>query len=468
MAGISSYGAYIPVYRLERAEMGKTWGIPAMPGERAVANRDEDSITMAVEAGLEALTDRDPTIVDALFFATTTAPYLEKQGAATVAAALDLRQDIYTADFTGSSRAATVALRAAMDAVASGSAKDVLVAAADARPGEPETNWEQLLGDGAAAVLISAEAPTVIRGFSSLMSDVIGPWRRPEDRFVRSFEGKVETEYGYVRSTMAAVKAAFEKEGVSAQEVAKAVFYAPDPRSVAEVARRLGLERTQLQEPLLNSVGNAGAAHALLVLAAALDEAKAGDKLLVGNYGDGADAFILEIKEELARPAARRKVATYLNSKRALPGYGAYAAIRNLAGREEPFLRSSPVTYWRDTAAELRLHGARCRACGTVQYPIPRVCQQCGAKDQLEEIKLARRGTVYTYTLDHLYAGEYLNTPIPRAVVDLEKGGRIFLEVTDCDPKEVTWGMPIELTFRRMHEGGDFHNYYWRGRPVRA
>lgn len=468
MAGISAYGAYIPLYRLARAEMGKFWGIPALPGERAVANRDEDSITMAVEAGLVALTDSDPTGVDALLFATTTAPYLEKQCATIVAAALDLRRDIYAADFTGSTRAATVALRAAVDAVESGSAKNVLVVAADTRPGEPETNWEQLLGDGAAAVLVSAEAPSVIRSFYSLLSDIVGPWRRPEDRFVRSFEGKLETEYGYIRSTVAVAKAVLEHDGVSPRELAKAVFYAPDPRSVSDVARALGLEQGQLQDTLFNSVGNTGAAHVLLVLAAALDEAKVGDKLLVGNYGDGADAFILDVEKDLSRPPSRRNVTTYLNSKRSLPNYGSYASFRNLAGREEPSTRSSPVTYWRDAPMELRLHGARCQACGTVQYPIPRVCQECGTKDQLEEVKLARKGTIYTFTLDHLYAGDYLNTPIPRAVVELEGGSRLFLEVTDCNPKEVTWGMPLELTFRRLHEGADFHNYYWRGRPIRA
>ena len=55
MVGITSYGAYIPWYRIDRkiiySAMG--WINPAtrMPGEKAVANFDEDSITMAVAAG---------------------------------------------------------------------------------------------------------------------------------------------------------------------------------------------------------------------------------------------------------------------------------------------------------------------------------------------------------------------------------------------------------------------------------
>jgi len=49
MVGIRSYGAYIPLYRLERAEIVKAWQSPfPVPGEKAVANFDEDSLTMAL------------------------------------------------------------------------------------------------------------------------------------------------------------------------------------------------------------------------------------------------------------------------------------------------------------------------------------------------------------------------------------------------------------------------------------
>jgi len=467
MPGIVSAAAYVPFFKIERSEIGRAWGVPALPGERAVANRDEDSITMAVEAGLLALAGHDPAQIDVLYFATTTPPYAEKQCAPIIAAALDLPRHVATADFTGTTRAATVALKAALDAVESGAARQAMVVAADMRPGEPQTTWEQLMGDAGAAVIVAAQAPAVVRGFTSVLGETIGPWRRPQDRFVRSFEPKVETEYGYVRTTVEAAQGALERADLSPQEVSKAVLYSPDLRSPLEVARRLGLERQQLQDPLLLSVGNAGAAHVLLVLAAALDAARPGAQLLVANYGDGADAFVLSLEGELARPG-RPTVAQLLAARRSLPNYGAYAALRNLAGREEPMAAASPVTYWRDIRMELRWHGARCRHCGLVQYPIPRVCRQCGARDQLEEVPLSRRGTVYTFTLDHLYAGEYLDTPVPRAVIDLEGGGRVFLEITDCDPKEVTWGLPVEMTFRCLHEWGGYHNYYWRARPLRA
>ena len=85
MAGITSYGAYIPRYRLGQETAG--WGLPV---EKPVCNFDEDSLTMAVAAGMDCIDGLDRSAVDGLFFATTTSPYIEKQGASIVAAAVDL------------------------------------------------------------------------------------------------------------------------------------------------------------------------------------------------------------------------------------------------------------------------------------------------------------------------------------------------------------------------------------------
>jgi hydroxymethylglutaryl-CoA synthase len=468
MVAIASYGAYIPVWRLGRQEMAQAWGIPGVPGERSVANGDEDSITMAIAAGFECLAGIDPASVDGVYFASTTPPYTEKQCAAVVAAALDLRQDIFTADFTDSVRSATVAMRAAYDAIESGSAKSVLVVAADNRPAEPETMWEQLLGDGGAAFLLSKEGPATVRGFQSVTSEVIGPWRLPEDHYVRAFEPKLETQYGYMASMLAAAKALAAKEGLGPKDISKAVLSAGDPRAHGALGRQLGLEMPQLQDTGFLLLGNTGTPQVLMMLAAALDAAKAGDKLLVANYGDGADAFLVEVNDSFPAVPGKKPLQTYLMTKRMLPNYNAYVSFRKLMDRDRFVPKSSPVTYWRDSKMELALYGARCRKCGTVQYPPPRVCVQCGTKDELDAVKLAHKGTVFTFTLDHLVGGEYLNTPVPRIVIELEGGGRTFLQMTDCDPKEVAIGMPVELTLRCLHEGAGFHNYYWKCQPVRG
>ena len=464
MAKIASFGAYIPLFRLARQKMADAWGVPAVPGERSVANADEDSLTMAVAAGFDCLAGIDDRRIDAVFFATTTAPYDEKQCAGVIAAALDLPGDINTADFTGSLRAATTALRAAADAVDSGSATNVLVVAADCRLGEPESMWEQLLGDGAGAVLVSHRGAATLRGFQSVAGDQLGVWRRSEDPYVRSFEAKAETRYGYAKSAVQAGQLVLQEEKVAASDLARAVITAGDPRSLGVVASQLGIDGAKLQDTLFLSVGNPGAPLVLMMLAGALGQARAGDTLLVLNNGDGADAFLLELDEDFAPSPARKGLSGHLLQKRELPSYTAYAHFRNLMKREEIDPRGSAVTYWRDVNIVLNFHAGRCTQCGTVLYPIPRVCGECFAKDQIEEIQLPRTGRVFTFTLDHLEGGRYINVPVPRAVVEMDGGGRLVLSMTDGDPQDVEIGLPVEAVFRRLHEGSSFHNYYWKCR----
>jgi len=156
-AGIVSYGAYVPIYRLSLEEIARVWGSGPRKGEKAVSNSDEDSITMGVAAAVDCLRDSDSKSVDGLYFASTSAPYREKQSASIIAAALDLRRDAFTADFADSLGAGASALRAALDAVNSGSAKKVLVVASDCRLPPPNSAFEPLFGDGAAALLVGGD-----------------------------------------------------------------------------------------------------------------------------------------------------------------------------------------------------------------------------------------------------------------------------------------------------------------------
>src|SRR5207244_2346182 len=114
MVGITRIGAYFPRRRLDRALIAKAWGVRVPPGARTVAGFDEDALTMATDAVLACLGDADPAGFDALYFASTSSPYLEKQVASMIATAADLRRDIVVADLAGSVRAGLAALRAAL------------------------------------------------------------------------------------------------------------------------------------------------------------------------------------------------------------------------------------------------------------------------------------------------------------------------------------------------------------------
>jgi hydroxymethylglutaryl-CoA synthase len=467
LAGIAAWGAYIPSYRLDRKTMGKAWDTPSLPGERAVSAGDEDSLTMGVEAALAATAGRDLSELDAVFFATTTSPYAEKQAAATIAAVLD-RPHAFTSDITGTLRASTTALRLALAAVAAGSARSALVVAADARPAEPASATEQLFGDGAAAVLLTRDGPASLLAATGVTEDFTGPWRRTSDDYVRSFEPKLETEYGYSRSVSDAVLEILEKADVSPQEVSRYVAYAPDPRTFASTARKLGFSSEQARDPLFSTVGNLGAAHALVALASALDHANGGDVIVLVGQGDGADALALRTTHEIEDAKRRPSVDDLIASKQMLPSYEGYLRFRKLLPSDATDPRSSTVQYWRDRRQALPFEGVRCTECGTTQFPANRACVECAALDKMEPVKLAKRGRIFTFTLDHLVGGEYLETPVPRVVVDMDGGGRVFFDMTDVNPDEVRIGNEIDLTFRRIHDGAGFHNYYWKARPPRG
>src|SRR5580698_2506599 len=112
MVGITSYGAYIPRLRLQRKAIAQAnaWFAPGMmgaaKGERAMANFDEDAVTMAVEAGRDCVLATDPikdrAFVDAAYFASTSMPFSDRQNAGVVARALNLEDGISSLDVTSS------------------------------------------------------------------------------------------------------------------------------------------------------------------------------------------------------------------------------------------------------------------------------------------------------------------------------------------------------------------------------
>ncbi len=471
MIGIKSYGAYIPVYRLSEGELARAWGGRGGRGERAVANYDEDSITMAVEATIDCMNDMDRHLADGLYFASTTPPYDEKQSASIVAAATDLRDDLFTLDLGNSLRAGTSAMRAAHDAIKSGSAKNILVAAADCRLAPPASEFEPIFGDGAAAFLIGdSDVAVAIEGSHSISSDFLDVWKRSEDAYIRTWEDRFILEHGYGEKLHQVISDLMKKCGLAPQDFARVVYYAPDARSHGRMVRRLKLDPTQVQDPMFNTVGNTGAAFAPMMLVAALEEAKPGDRILWASYGDGADAFVLQVTDQIEKIRDRRGIKRHLESKMEIPNYEKYVRFRTLiqgeAERRPQYISSLPMM-WRDRKQVFPLHGGRCHSCGNTQFPIQRVCAYCQAKDDYEEVRLAdKKATVFTFSMDE----RAMEVDLPRiwTISDFDEGGRIYCVMTDRDPAEVNIGMQVEMTFRKIHEGAGVHNYFWKCRPVRV
>jgi hydroxymethylglutaryl-CoA synthase len=472
MAGITRFGAYIPYYRLAHKDIARAWGGRAGDAERAVAAADEDSVTLAVEAVRDLLAGREARDVDGLIFATTTSPYAEKPASALIATVADLRHDVRSADHTNSLRAATSALAAALDSVTAGSASRLIITAADTRLAAPRSMNERAFGDAAAAIEVGGDGVIAkLLASHSTVDEMTDLWRKPDEPFVAGWEERFAITQGYQRVVRQTVGELFERTGIGASEISKAIFYAPDAGALAGVAKSLGLKPEQIPDHLLSTVGNTGAAMPALVLSSVLEQASPGDKLLVVGYGSGGDALLFEVTEEIEREKAvgRRGVRGHLASKASLESYERYMRFRELVETEAPRRQmpsASAAQIWRNRDDIYRLHGYRCLNCGKVQYPHQRLCIACQSKDQFESVRLAdKRAAVFTFTVDFLNADP--DPPTVMTIVDFEGGGRAYLQMTDRDPAEVHIEQPVEMTFRRMYEAEGFTNYYWKCRPIR-
>ena len=468
MVGITAFGVYVPYSRLGEGTQGWTARF-----EKPVANFDEDSITMATAAAINCFSNVERQEVDGLYFATTTSPYLEKQGSVLIAEACDLRSDIFAADFTNSIRTGTLALRAAKDAVQAGSARQVAVTAADMRLPQPRSEFEPVFGDGAAAVLVgNSRVVASIEDSYTISDEILDIWRAAGDTFVRSGEDRFITDEGYMKVVPMAVSGLLKKSGLTSRDIKTAVFYAPDAKKHKAMAKSLGFDgKNQVQEPMFNTVGNNGAAFALFMLCAALEQARPGDTILFANYGDGADAFLLKITEEINNLKCERGVKDYLRSKNILPDYLTYAKWRGLIDiappvRRPPLDAPSIMAMHRERDQNIRLLGVKCKSCGYPQYPPQLVCTRCHTRDDFEPVRFSgQKATLFTYSIDYL--GPTLDPPLVISLINFEAGGRMQCMMTDRVIDEVKIGMPLEMSFRKLHTVGGIHNYYWKCIPQR-
>ncbi len=469
MAGITAYGVYVPLYRLGAGTVG--W---SGRGEKAVANYDEDSITMAVAAAMNCLEGRDRSQVDGLYFASTTHPYHEGPSAAMVATAADLRRDIVTVDCGNSLKAGTTALKLAVDAVKAGTARQILVVPADLRVPVPGSTIESVLGDGAAALLVAdSDVAASVEDSYSISDEILDFWREDGHSSVRFWEDRFNVEMGYSRALPEAVSGLMQKTNFTAKDFARAVFYAPDARRHADIARKLGFDQSQVQDGLFGVLGNTGAALALMLLTAALEEAQAGDRLLLAGYGNGANAILLRATETIDGIKGRRTLSRYLESKRLLSDYMKYASWRGLIKTADPARRPpdevpSPANVYRSRDRNIRFYGVKCNTCGTPLYPPVRICVKCQTKDNFEPYQFSdKKATLFTYSYD--FIGRTKDPPVIVAYIDFKGGGRARLVMADGNIGELKQGMPLEMSFRKLYTDTNegIHDYYWKCAPVR-
>jgi len=469
--GILSFGAYVPSLRLQRAAVLSAvgWAVPALrglaAGERTVANWDEDSITMAVEAARDCLRGVE-TRVPRLALASTTLPFADRSNAGVVADALVLDNPVATEDLAGSRRAATSALaRAAEEPTAT------LLVASECRETRPGSTQEMLYGHGAAALLIGEGKPIAeFLAAASAHEDLVDQYRAADTDYDYALEERWVREEGYLKIVPDVVEQAAVAAGIQVGDIDHLVLHGSADAARA-VARKLGIDAKRCADALGASVGDCGAAHALLMLAGVLEQAGADEYVMVVGFGQGADAVLLRTTPALLAQRADRGLAAWLAARRPLDNYTRFLALRGQLAidfglRAERDNRTALSAFYRKRRDITSMLGGRCRECNTLQFPRALVCVKCGATDSQDPESLAGlTGRVKSFTEDWL-----AYTPSPPYIyghVEFEDGANVMLEFTDFAAGEVKVADAVRLAFRikdfdtRRH----FRRYFWKPAP---
>ncbi len=481
MAGIIGFGAYIPRLRLSRqAAVGAMgWLVPALimkaKGCRSMANWDEDSLTMGVEACRDALgsaDDRGETI-DALYFASTTMPFADRQNSAVVLQALTLPREVSTVDMTSSMRAGTSALLEALTRAQGGGSS--LVVASDHRHTRAASAQELDYGDAAAALIVGADDGVAkFLGASCITEDFVDHFRGANEEFDYHWEERWIRDEGLASIIPEAVVSALKKTCLEASDITHFILPSTIGRAQAMIAKRCGISDAAVRSPLAADMGEAGTAHALIMLVHALEEAQAGDKILVLQFGSGCNALIFEAT---GQPPLHKGLGAggHLALGQEENNYMKFLVFNGLIEwekgmRAEQDKKTALTTLYRNRDMILGLVGGRCTKTGVIQFPMTRISVNPNdpAVDTQEPYKFAeRKGKILSWSGDYLSFG--VSPPNHYAMIVFDEGGRIMMDITDVAPGEVETGMEVRMVFRvkDVDTARGFTRYFWKAVPVR-
>jgi hydroxymethylglutaryl-CoA synthase len=318
---IDGYGGYVPLYRIDRSDIAEQHGTRAS-GESAVPGPDENHVTMASEAALNALARADVPAeeVDAVFTASVTDPFAEHGLASHVAYRLGATGDVRTGDFQGSARAATSAIATAVDVIAAG-ASNALVVGVDNVPIAVGDDDEPLAGAGAGACVLTNGASSPAASIESIGQETTGFVERhrkhgspadPGDERFEARQGVADAVGPAVERALASDAAEVAVISVSSARHAKGL---PEAVSAAE------------QVSVRDDVGHVGTASLLLDLVAMLERTDANTTAIVVGYGQGgADAVVLSTANGVGTDDGRT-ITDQLESKEYVT-YGTHLTYR--------------------------------------------------------------------------------------------------------------------------------------------
>ncbi|MBC8249138.1 MAG: hydroxymethylglutaryl-CoA synthase [Anaerolineales bacterium] len=335
--GIVGYGAYVPRYRLPASEVARVWkeGQDTLPvEEKAVPGLDEDVVTMSIEAARNALkrAEIEPRLIRAVWVGSESHPYAVKPTSTIVAEAIGAAPHTQAADWEFACKAGTEAIQAAIGFVGSGMAQYALCIGMDSSQGRPGDDLEYTTGAGGAAYVIGPkeESLAYIEGSYSYVTDTPDFFRRPGQHYPQHGH-RFTGEPAYFKHVLTAGQRLMEELGYEAGDYTYAVFHQPNTKFPLKAGQALGFSKDQMKAGLLVSVtGNTYAGSSLLGLTNILDQATAGDRVLLVSFGSGAgsDAFSLVVTDLIGERGKRAPLTQDYVARKKYIDYAVYARFK--------------------------------------------------------------------------------------------------------------------------------------------
>jgi hydroxymethylglutaryl-CoA synthase len=302
--------------------------------EKAVPGPDEDTVTMAIEAGRNALRRAgiDPAHIRAVWVGSESHPYAVKPTSVIVAEALGAGPEILSADWQFACKAGSEAMQAAIALVGSGMGAYALAAGIDTAQGRPGDALEFTAAAGGAAFLLgpAEDALAELEGAYSYVSEIPDFWRRPMHHYPRH-GGRFTGQPAYFEHSRSAAQHLLQELGYGPRDFQHVIFHQPNLAFPSRIAREFGFSNQQMQAGMLvNEIGNAYAGSSMLGLSAVLDQASAGERVLQVSFGSGAgsDAFCWRITERIGeRQALAPRTRDYVGRRQEID-YGIYVRYR--------------------------------------------------------------------------------------------------------------------------------------------
>ncbi|MDB5702353.1 MAG: hypothetical protein JWL66_2552 [Sphingomonadales bacterium] len=474
--GITAYGAYVPRLRIDRAHIAAAhkWAVPGLRGQakgsRAFTSWDEDAITMAVEAARDAIGAGDADKIEAVRLASSNLPYADLQNAVLVARAIGARDDVATSDAAGSQRAGTSALLQALKGT-----QAAIVIGSDNPFGKPASTQEMSFGAGAAAFVLGSENIIArLIGSATVASAFVDHFRASDVETDYNWEERWVRDEGYSKIAPVAIAAALSDAQLAIGDIQHFVMPSYLKGAADAVAKKIRFEGT-VASGLEDGVGYAGAAHALLMLAATLEKAVPGDRILVVGFGQGADVMIFQATDAITGAKPTRGVSVAVADAIPTDSYLRMLSFYNgidmeWGMRSEKNAKTALTEQFRSSGQLEMFNAGKCAACGQTQFPQLQYCVKCHApSEQFQQVSLRDAPCeVLTSTADWL--SYHPSPPLYVGFVQFENGARMLMEMVDVGPQGIDTGTPLRMVYRIKEKDRQrgYNRYFWKSTPLAA